>query len=158
MVVDFQPFLCSPTKDSFTNSKVTSIQLGLESEILSTFLDSKMFKFSELFADSSKSSPAIVGSSSTAAAVSFESLLRALSGEASHKWFNLGALLGVSAEKLQIIEKQCQNPDSCLLYTLKTVVDSNTELTWEEVISTLSTVGLSNLAEELSKEHGELII
>ncbi len=156
MAVHFQLLLCSAVKDSFTASKVTSIQLGQESdEILLTFLDSKMFKFSELFAARSNLSTTIIGSSSTAAAVSFESLLRALSEKASHKWFNLGALLGVSAEKLQSIEKHFQNPDACLLHTLKNVVVSNTELTWEEVVSTLSTVGLSNLAEELSKEHGE---
>ena len=144
--VHFQLFLCSPAKDSFTTSKLTSIQLGQESdEILLTFLDSNMFKFSELL------------SSSKAAAVSFVSLLRALSGKTSHKWFNLGALLGVPAEKLQTIEKQYQNPESCLTHTLKNVVDSNTELTWEEVVSTLSTIGLSILAEEVSKEHGELL-
>ena len=146
VVVKFQLFLCSPAKDSFTTSKLTSIQLGQESdEILLTFLDSNMFKFSELL------------SSSKAAAVSFVSLLRALSGKTSHKWFNLGALLGVPAEKLQTIEKQYQNPESCLTHTLKNVVDSNTELTWEEVVSTLSTIGLSILAEEVSKEHGELL-
>ncbi len=114
-----------------------------------------MFKFSELFASRSSLSPTIIESSSKAAAVSFESLLRALSGKASHKWFNLGTLLGISAEKLQIIEKQHQNAEPCLTHTLKNMVDSNPELTWEEVVSTLSTVGLSNLAEELSKEHGE---
>ncbi len=156
VTVHLQLFLCSPAKDSSTTSKVTSIQLGQESdEILLTFLDSKIFKFSELFVDNFNSSPTIIGSSSKAAAVSFVSLLRALSGKASHKWFNFGALLGVSAEKLQTIEKQYQNPESCLTHTLKNVVDSNTELTWEEVVSTLSTVGLSNLAEEVSKEHGE---
>ncbi len=150
--VHMQLFLCSPAKDSLTTSKVTSIQLGKESDVLDegflTFLDSKIFKFSELFA----------GSSSTAVAVSIESLLQALSGKASHKWFNIGALLGVSAERLQRIEKQYRNPDFCLTHTLKNVVDSNTELTWEKVVSTLSTVGLSNLAEELSKEHGEFTI
>ncbi len=159
VTVHLQLFLCSPAKDSSTTSRVTSIQLGKESdesdEIFLTFLDSKIFKFSELFVDNFNSSPAIIGSSSKAAAVSFASLLRALSGKASHKWFNFGALLGISAEKLQTIEKQYQNPESCLLHTLKHVVDSNTEFTWEEVVSTLSTVGLSNLAEELSKEHGE---
>ncbi len=143
--VKFELFLCSPAKDSFTASKVTLIQLRQESdEILSTFLRSKMFKFSELL------------SSSKAAAVSFKSLLQALSGKVSHKWFNFGALLGVSVEKLQTIEKQHQNPALCLTVTLKNVVDSNTELTWGEVVLTLSTVGLSNLAEEVSKEHGEL--
>ncbi len=161
--VHMQLFLCSPAKDSFTTSKVTSIQLGKESDELdkgffTRFLDSKIFKFSELFADNFNSSSTIIGLSSTAAAVSIESLLRALSGKASHKWFNLGALLGVSAEKLQRIEKQYRNPDFCLTHTLKNVVDSNTKLTWEEVVSTLSTVGLSNLAEELSKEHGEFTI
>ena len=153
--VKFELLLCSPAKDSFTGSKVTLIQLGQESDkILSTFLRSKMFKFSELFGDNFNSSPTIIGLSSKAAAVSFASLLRALSEKASHKWFNIGALLGVSAEKLQKIEKQYQNPESCLTHTL---MDSNTELTWEEVVSTLSTVGLNNLAEELSKKHGEFL-
>ncbi len=151
--VKFELLLCSPAKDSFTASKVTLIQFGQESdEILSTFLRSKMFKFSELFGNNFNSSPTIIGLSSKAAAVSFASLLRALSEKASHKWFNIGALLGVSTE---IIEKQYQNPKSCLTHTLKNVVDSNTELTWGEVVSTLSTVGLNNLAEELSQEHGE---
>ncbi len=154
--VKFELLLCSPAKDSFTGSKVTLIQLGQESDqILSTFLRSKMFKFSELFADSSNSSPTIIGLSSKAAAVSFASLLRALSEKASHKWFNIGAFLGVSAEKLQTIEKQYQNPESCLTHMLKNVVDCKTELTWGKVVSTLSTVGLSNLAEEVSKEHGK---
>ncbi len=156
VTVHLQPFLCSPAKDSSTKSKVTSIPLGDElDEIRLTFLDSKIFKFSELFTDNFNSSPAIIGSSSKPAAVSFDSLLRALSEKVSHKWLNLGALLGVSIEKLQRIEKQYHNPDACLLHTLKNVVDSNHELTWEKVVSTLSTIGLSNLAEELSREHGE---
>ncbi|XP_064401543.1 uncharacterized protein LOC135347466 isoform X2 [Halichondria panicea] len=159
VTVHMQLLLCSPAKDSSSTSKVTAIQLGEDlsdksDEIFLTFLGSKIFKFSELFADSSNSSPTIIGLSSKAAAVSFASLLRALSEKASHKWFNIGAFLGVSAEKLQTIEKQYQNPESCLTHMLKNVVDCKTELTWGKVVSTLSTVGLSNLAEEVSEEHG----
>ncbi len=160
VTVHMQLLLCSPAKDSSSTSKVTAIQLGEDlsdksDEIFLTFLGSKIFKFSELFGNDFNLSPTVIGSSSKAVAVSFESLLGALSGKADHKWLNLGAFLGVSIEKLQRIEKQYHNPDVCLLYTLKNVVDSNTELTWEKVVSTLSTIGLSNLAEDLSKEHGE---
>ncbi len=158
VTVHMQLLLCSPAKDSSTTSKVTAIQLGEDlsdksDEIFLTFFG--IFKFSELFGNDFNSSPTVIGSSSKAAAVPFESLLRALSGKADHKWFNIGALLGVSIEKLQRIEKKYHNPDACLLHTLRNVVDSNHELTWQEVVSTLSTIELSNLAEDLSKEYGE---